>query len=94
MNAFYVYTLASKRNGTLYIGLTNDIERRVLEHKNKIYKGFSSKYDVNILVYYEEFESYSEASIRERQMKKWRRLWKLNLIEKENPDWRDLSESW
>jgi putative endonuclease len=94
MNKYYVYILASKRNGTLYIGLTNDIERRILEHKNKIYKGFSSKYDVNILVYFEEFELYTDAYTRERQMKKWKRIWKLNLIEKDNPDWIDLSKNW
>jgi len=94
MDKFYVYILASKRNGTLYIGLTNDIERRMLEHKTKINKGFSSKYNVILLVYFEEFESYADASSREKQMKKWRRLWKLNLIEKDNPDWNDLSENW
>ncbi|PCJ26010.1 MAG: excinuclease ABC subunit C [Flavobacteriales bacterium] len=94
MKTFYVYILASKRNGTLYIGLTNNIERRMLEHKTKVNKGFSSKYNVKLLVYFEEFESYVDASTRERQMKKWRRLWKLNLIEKDNPDWKDLSETW
>ncbi|OFY91919.1 MAG: hypothetical protein A3K10_16485 [Bacteroidetes bacterium RIFCSPLOWO2_12_FULL_31_6] len=86
--------MASQRNGTLYIGLTNDIERRVAEHKNKIFQGFTSKYNVNMLVYFEEHETYGEAITSERQMKKWKRIWKLNLIEKENPSWKDLSLDW
>lgn len=94
MNKYYVYILASKRNGILYIGLTSDIERRMLEHKHKTFKGFSAKYEVNMLVYFEETESYSEAAIREKKMKKWKRLWKLNLIEKDNPNWEDLSKDW
>ena len=94
MSNYYVYILASKRNGTLYVGFTNDIERRMLEHKSKIYKGFTYKYDVALLVYFEEIETYNEAIIRERRVKKWRRLWKLNLIEKENPNWDDLSIAW
>ena len=94
MNKYYVYILASQRNGTLYVGLTNDIERRILEHKNKIYKGFSFKYDVINLVYFEEHTSYSDASNREKRIKKWRRLWKLNLIEKDNSEWQDLSVNW
>jgi putative endonuclease len=73
------------------IGLTNDIERRVAEHKNKIYQGFTAKYNVNMLVYFEEHDTYDEAVTREKQLKKWKRIWKLNLIEKENPDWKDLS---
>ena len=94
MNKFYVYILASQRNGTLYIGLTNELERRILEHKNKTFKGFTAKYDVNLLVYFEEFESPQEAYTRERQMKKWKRSWKLKLIEKENLNWKDLSSNW
>ncbi|HRN41605.1 MAG TPA: GIY-YIG nuclease family protein [Vicingus sp.] len=94
MSTFYVYILASQRNGTLYIGLTNNIEKRVAEHKNKNYQGFTSKYNVNMLVYFEEHDTYDEAYNRERQMKKWKRIWKLNLIEKENPDWKDLSADW
>lgn len=86
MDKYYVYILASQRNGTLYIGFTNHLERRVLEHKQKVVKGFTSKYDVNILVYFEEFESAEEALIREKQIKKWKRAWKLNLIEKSNPN--------
>lgn len=94
MSTFYVYILASQRNGTLYIGLTNDIERRIAEHKNKIYQGFTAKYNVNMLIYFEEHDTYDEAVTREKQLKKWKRIWKLNLIGKENPDWKDLSADW
>ncbi len=87
MNKFYVYILTNKRNGTLYIGLTNDIQRRILEHKSKTYKGFTSKYDTTLLVYFEEHEIYNNAYTRECQLKKWNRIWKLSLIEKENSDW-------
>jgi putative endonuclease len=71
MNNFYVYILASKRNGTIYIGLTNYLERRILEHKNKVVKGFTAKYNVNLLVHYEKFNSSEDAYTKERQMKKW-----------------------
>jgi putative endonuclease len=94
MNKYYVYILASKRNGTLYIGLTNELERRVIEHKNKQVRGFTAKYSVNRLVYFEEFENHNEAFIRERRLKKWKRAWKIKLIEGENPDWRDLAKDW
>lgn len=86
----YVYIMASKRNGTLYIGVTNDLIRRVDEHENKLVKGFTSKYNINLLVYYEVFGDPGEAIIRERQLKKWKRKWKLELIEKGNPEWKDL----
>lgn len=89
-----IFTFGKPRNGTLYIGLTNDIERRVAEHKNKNYQGFTAKYNVNMLVYFEEHDTYDEAVTREKQLKKWKRIWKLNLIEKENPDWKDLSADW
>ena len=75
MQSYYVYILTSKRNGTLYTGLTNDLERRMLEHKKKIYKGFTSKYDVHLLVYSEEFESHQEAHSRELQIKKWKNIY-------------------
>ena len=88
---YYIYILASKRNGTLYIGVTNDLVRRVLEHKNKVIKGFTDKYNVNSLVYYESYSSINEAIKREKAMKKWNRAWKIQLIEKENPTWNDLS---
>ncbi len=89
-----IFTFGKPRNGTLYIGLTNDIKRRIAEHKNKNFKGFTEKYNINILVYLEEYETYDEVYNRERQMKKWKRIWKPNLIEKENPDWNDLSTDW
>jgi putative endonuclease len=91
---YYVYILASERNGPLYIGATDDIERRMLEHKNKIFYGFTVKYNVTTLVYFEEYDSQDEAFTRERKMKKWDRAWKLALIEKDNPQWLDLSKDW
>ena len=84
--------MASQRNGTLYIGVTNDIVRRVYEHKNNLIKGFTEKYKVHHLVYLEEFNDVSAAIIREKQLKKWKRDWKLRLIEKINPEWNDLYE--
>ena len=92
--SYYVYILASQRNGTIYIGMTDDIERRIGEHKLKEVKGFTKKYGVDKLVYYEEFENSYDAFIRERQLKKWNRAWKLELIEKENPQWKDLAADW
>jgi len=94
MKTFYIYLLASKRNGTLYIGLTNELERRIFEHKNNVSSSFTSKYKVHQLVYFEEYETYEQAFTRERQMKKWKRDWKIQLIEKENPLWKDLSSDW
>lgn len=91
MKSYYVYILASKRNGTLYIGVTSDLEKRVYEHKSGETKGFTNKYGVHTLVYFEEYGEIERAIEREKQMKKWRRRWKLELIEKNNADWRDLS---
>ncbi len=91
---FYVYILASKRNGTLYIGVTNDLYRRVWEHKHKINYGFTAKYDVNKLVYYEEYDDVQEAIVREKRLKRFLRKEKLALIESVNPSWQDLSEEW
>ena len=85
-----VYILASKRNGTLYIGVTSDLIKRAWEHKNGITGGFTERYNVHILVYYELFEDMYSAITREKQMKKWRRAWKIELIEKNNRGWRDL----
>ena len=85
-----VYILASKRNGTLYIGVTSDLIKRAWEHKNGITGGFTERYNVHILVYYELFEDMCSAITREKQMKKWRRAWKIELIEKNNGGWRDL----
>jgi len=90
---FYVYLLANKRNGTLYLGMTNDLIRRVYEHKNKITKGFASKYDVSKLVWFETHSNAAVAITREKQIKEWKRQWKINLIEAENPDWHDLYDN-
>jgi putative endonuclease len=86
-----VYILASKRNGILYIGVTNNLERRIAEHKSNTRKGFSQQYGLHTVVYYEWFTNIEEAIKREKQLKKWNRLWKLRLIEKRNPNWIDLS---
>ena len=90
MKNYYVYIMASKRNGTLYIGVTNDLIRRVYQHKNNLIKGFTSKYRIYKLVYYEYTNDIYTAIKREKQMKKWKRKWKLQLIESMNPDWNDL----
>lgn len=87
-----VYILASQRNGTLYIGVTSDLIKRIWEHKNDMVEGFTQKYRVHLLVYYELHSDMSVAIIREKQLKKWNRAWKLALIEKNNPQWRDLWE--
>ena len=84
--------MASKRNGTLYIGVTNDIEHRVAEHKSGLVPGFTQKYGVKILVWLEQFPDSSQALQREKQLKNWHRAWKIALIEKTNPQWRDLAE--
>jgi putative endonuclease len=89
----HVYMLASRRHGTIYIGVTGDLSRRVWEHKTKVYKGFSAKYDVDRLVWYEEYGDPSEAIAREKALKKWRRDWKIRLIEEFNPLWTDLYET-
>ncbi len=87
-----VYILASKRNGTLYIGMTSDLIKRIWEHKNKLVEGFTQKYHVHQLVYFEQHQDMLSAITREKQLKKWNRAWKIALIEKDNPDWRDLWE--
>ncbi|PCJ33414.1 MAG: endonuclease [Alphaproteobacteria bacterium] len=88
----YVYILANRRNGTLYIGVTSDLVRRVYDHKHGPVEGFSKKYKTHNLVYYEVHERIEEAILREKQMKKWKRQWKLRMIESQNPDWEDLYE--
>jgi putative endonuclease len=88
---YYVYLLASRRNGTLYIGVTNDLARRVGEHREGMVPGFTKRYGVKLLVYYETFDDINAAIKRETRLKKYKREWKLNLIEQGNPDWRDLS---
>ena len=87
-----VYILASKPNGTLYIGVTTDMSKRIWEHKKDLVDGFTKKYGVHQLVYYELHDDMVSAITREKQMKKWNRAWKLELIEKQNPAWRDLWE--
>lgn len=88
--SFFVYILASEQRGTLYIGMTNDIARRVHEHKSGTVDGFTRRHGVTRLVHYELFETALDAIQREKSMKKWRRDWKINLIERNNPTWNDL----
>ena len=90
MRQYYVYILASQRNRTLYIGVTNDLIKRVWQHKNKVADGFTKKYAVDKLVYYETTENIESAILREKQLKNWHRQWKINLIQSKNPEWRDL----
>ena len=87
---YYVYILASKRNGTLYTGLTSDLVKRVWQHKNSLTDGFTKTYQVKLLVYFEMHHLAEEAIKREKQIKKWKRAWKLKLIEEKNPNWEDL----
>ena len=91
---YYMYILSNKKNGTLYIGMTNDLERRMFEHKHKIIEGFTSKYGLEKLVYFEQFQYVNDAIKREKQLKNWNRSWKIELIETYNKDWNDLSSDW
>ena len=93
MKHYYVYILASEKNGTLYIGVTSNILKRGWEHKSRMINGFSKKYKVSRLVYIESFEDPNLAIKREKQLKKWNRDWKIKLIEKNNPEWKDLYNS-
>ena len=88
--SYYTYILFNQRNGTLYIGVTNHLVKRVYEHKQHIFKGFTDKYDIDKLAYYEIHDDINEAIKREKQLKAWKRSWKLELIESHNPDWKDL----
>ena len=90
MHEYYVYILASKLRGTLYTGVTNDLVRRVYEHKNDFIEGFTKRYGVHFLVYYEQCKNVASVIRREKRLKKWNREWKLQLIERENPEWSDL----
>ena len=90
MKEYYVYILASKKNGTLYIGITSNLIKRIYEHKNSLVEGFTQKYCVHRLVYYEATNDVESAITREKRLKKWHRKWKIDLIEKNNPEWRDL----
>jgi len=89
-----VYIIINKKDGVLYIGVSNDLERRMFEHKNKLVKGFSSKYNLNKLIYFESYQFVKDAIKREKNLKKWKRDWKINLIVEDNADWIDLSEDW
>ncbi len=90
MKQYYIYILASKKDGVLYTGMTNDLVRRVYEHKNNLIKGFTKRYNVKMLIYYEITTDVNEAILREKRIKKWKHSWKIELIEKTNPNWRDL----
>lgn len=90
---YYVYILASKINGTLYTGVTSNLVQRIYQHKEGLIEGFTKKYKVHYLVYYEIHSNINEAIIREKRIKKWNRQWKINLIEQHNPKWLDLDKS-
>ena len=90
---YFVYILTNKRNGTLYVGVTNDLQRRMHEHRNDVVEGFTKRYATKLLVYYETTSDSYAAIMREKQLKKWNREWKINLIETHNPDWQDLFET-
>lgn len=88
--SYHVYILASRRNGTLYVGVTSDLAKRIWEHKNNMVKSFSQKHALHRLVYFEAHEDPTEAILREKRIKKWNRQWKVDLINKSNPEWKDL----
>ena len=92
MRCYFVYILANRRRGVLYVGVTSDLHRRITQHKAQVVPGFTREYGVIILAYYEEYASILEARSREANLKKWRRAWKIGLIESINPEWRDLAE--
>lgn len=92
MKQYFVYILSNRRNGTLYVGFTDDIIKRMYEHKNKIFEGFTKDHHINKLVYFETVLTLNEAISREKRIKKWNRKWKVELIEKNNPEWIDLSK--
>jgi putative endonuclease len=91
--AYYVYLLASRKDGALYLGVTNDLIRRTFEHRSKVTRGFTSRYNITKLVWFEIYDDPISAISREKEIKKWRRAWKVALIVQENPDWNDLYES-
>ena len=91
---YYVYILSNKKNGTLYIGMTNNLEWRIFEHKKKLIEGFTKTYGLDKLIYFEDYHFVNDAIKREKQLKNWNRQWKIDLIEKENIDWNDLSSDW
>jgi len=91
---YYLYIITNKKEGVLYVGITNNLERRMFEHQNKLVKGFSSKYNLTKLVYFEVFTYINDAIKREKNIKKWKRAWKIKLIAQENQHWNDLTEGW
>ena len=90
---YYVYILASRKDGAIYVGVTNDIARRIYEHRTKVIKGFTSKYNITRLVWFEIYDDPISAISREKELKKWKKAWKVQLIESQNPRWNDLYES-
>jgi putative endonuclease len=90
LNQYYVYILANKRKGTLYVGFTSDLIGRIFQHKNDFVEGFTKRYQVHLLVYYEIGSNLESTLQREKQIKEWKRQWKIELIEKSNPEWKDL----
>ena len=94
IHQYYVYILCHKKNGVLYIGMTNNLERRMFEHKNKLVEGFTEKYSLSKLVYFDMYPQVKDAILREKRLKKWKRQWKINLIEEDNPNWNDLAFDW
>ena len=93
VQASYVYLMANRRNGTIYLGVTSNLQKRAYEHRNGVVDGFSKQHGCTLLVWYEVFDDLQEARRRELQMKKWQRAWKLELIERENPQWKDLFDT-
>jgi putative endonuclease len=94
MKQYYVYILTNKTNKVFYIGVTNNLIRRMYEHKNKLLNGFTKKYNLMKLIHFESTNDIQSALEREKQLKNWHRDWKINMINKRNPDWKDLSEEW
>ncbi len=94
MKQYYVYILTNKTNKVVYVGVTNNLIRRMYEHKNKLVDGFTKKYNLKKLVYFETTTDVKSALIREKQLKNWHRAWKNNIINEQNPNWKDLSEEW
>lgn len=90
----YIYILTNYSQSTFYVGVTSDLEKRIYEHKNNIFSGFSSKYNLSKLVYFEHFNSINDAIRREKQLKNWHKQWKINLIKERNPEFDDLSQCW
>lgn len=94
IHQYYVYILSNKKHGTFYFGLTNNLERRMFEHKHKLIDGFTKKYGLDKLMYFETFQYINDAIKREKNMKKWKRQWKIELIEEDNKFWKDLAIDW